>query len=465
MTERWQNQEEAFQFALERPSCMFDMEMGTGKTRTAIDVAFARLDVTKVLVVCPKAVISVWPKELAKHAGGRTYSCWTRDVKKTVAANSLSLDHFIGPRSKPGEVKFAIINYDTVWKSPIGDMILKCRFDMVILDESHRAKSAGSKVSKYLAMLGKRVKYKLCLSGTPMANSPLDVYGQFRFLDNTIFGTDHNRFLQEYAIMGGPEKRFVVGLKNQNKLSEKFRSITYSCKMADVANRLKLPESLPPVVLPITIPTKDMKTSKQLSKEFIAECGQGHVVVKNVLVKMLRLQQIAAGFCQVQDNPLEPMRIEELNTSKEDALVSILEDISPRLPVVVFCVFQHDLDVVHRSAEKAERGCDELSGRVNQLDKWQNSEGHVLAVQIQAGAEGVDMTKAHHAVYFSLPHSLAMYNQSKARLYRPGQSNPVSFIHLIAEGTVDEAMYASLERKKDVIEAVKDGSFDFGFMK
>ena len=58
-----------------------------------------------------------------------------------------------------------------------------------------------------------------------------------------------------------------------------------------------------------------------------------------------------------------------------------------------------------------------------------------------------------------------MYNQSKARLYRPGQSNPVSFIHLVAEGTVDEAMYASLERKKDVIEAVKDGSFDFGFMK
>ena len=157
MTERWQNQEEAFQFALEHPSCMFDMEMGTGKTRTAIDVAFARLDVTKVLVVCPKAVISVWPKELAKHAGDRTYSCWTRDVKKTVAANSLSLDQFATPRSKPGEVKFAIINYDTVWKAPIGDLILKCRFDMVILDESHRAKSAGSKVSKYLAMLGKKV--------------------------------------------------------------------------------------------------------------------------------------------------------------------------------------------------------------------------------------------------------------------------------------------------------------------
>lgn len=465
MNNRWQNQEEAFQFALGHPSCMLDMEMGTGKTRVAIDVAFSRLDVTKVLVVCPKAVIPVWPKELAKHSGGRVYSCWTRDTKKTVYENAMELNKFITPRCKPSEVKFAIINYDTVWKSQIGDLILKCRFDMVILDESHRAKSAGSKVSKYLAMLGKRVKYKLCLSGTPMANSPLDVYGQFRFLDNTIFGTNHNNFLQEYAIMGGPEKRFVVGLKNQKKLNEKFRSITYSCRMADVADKLKLPESLPPVCLPITIPTKDMKTSKQLSREFIAECGQGNVVVKNVLVKMLRLQQIAAGFCQVQDNPLEPARIEELNTSKEDALVSILEDISPRLPVVVFCVFQHDLYAVHRAAERVGRVSKELSGRVNTLEEWKLIEGGVLAVQIQAGAEGVDMTMAHHAVYFSLPHSLAMYNQSKARLYRPGQSHPVSFIHLIAQGTIDEAMYASLERKKDVVESVKDGSFDFGFIK
>lgn len=464
MSERWQNQEEAFQFALGHPSCMFDMEMGTGKTRTAIDVAYARKDVNRVLVVCPKAVLPVWGKELRKHSDGRDFRCWTRH-HGTVATNAESLKAYITPKSKPGETKFAVINYDTVWRNPIGDLILSAGFDMVILDESHRAKSAGSKVSKYLAMLGKRVKYKLCLSGTPMANSPLDVYGQFRFLDSTIFGTNHNNFLQEYAIMGGPEKRFIVGLKNQKKLREKFQSITYSCKMTEVAERLKLPESLPPIVLPVELPARDMRTSKELSKEFIAACGEGHVVVKNVLVKMLRLQQIAAGFCQVQDNPLEPVHIEELNTVKEDTLTDILQDISPSLPVVVFCVFQHDLDAVHRSAERAGRVSKELSGRVNTLEEWKFIEGGVLAVQIQAGAEGVDMTMAHHAVYFSLPHSLAMYNQSKARLYRPGQSHPVSFIHLIAQGTIDEAMYASLERKKDVVESVKDGSFDFGFIK
>jgi SNF2 family DNA or RNA helicase len=89
----------------------------------------------------------------------------------------------------------------------------------------------------------------------------------------------------------------------------------------------------------------------------------------------------------------------------------------------------------------------------------------VLAVQIQAGAEGVDMTQANHAIYFSLPHSLALYNQSRARLYRPGQTRPVSFMHIIAAGTVDEGVHRALERKEDIIEGIRAGTFDFGYMK
>ena len=98
------------------------------------------------------------------------------------------------------------------------------------------------------------------------------------------------------------------------------------------------------------------------------------------------------------------------------------------------------------------------------MEEWKNANGAVIGVQIQAGAEGVDMTKSSHAIYFSIPHSLAMYNQSKARLYRPGQTRPVSFCHLIAKGTIDEALYKSLLRKEDVIESIKAGTFDFGYL-
>lgn len=460
MSGRWPNQEEAVQFALSRPASMMDMEMGTGKTRVAIDTAFARDDVYRVLVVCPKAVVRVWRENLHKFAPDDRWQCW--DLQKgTIKAKADDLKKWF---KIPASKQFVIINYDSVWRKEMGELILRSGFQMVVLDESHRAKAAGSKVSKYLAMLGKRVHYRMCLSGTPMANSPLDVYGQYRFLDPTIFGTNHYLFLQEYAVMGGPDLKFIVGFKNQKRLNEKFDSIAYHCRMSEIADRIKLPDALPPTTLKVDLPAKDRKTMQDLNREFIAECGTGHVVVNNVLVKLLRLQQICSGFCFTKESVLDMGEVQELNTAKEDTLTDMLGDLGPKENVVVFCTFRHDLEAIHRAASRSGRDCFELSGSENTLEDWKKEDGAVIAVQVQAGSEGVDMTKANHAVYFSVPHSLAMYNQSKARLYRPGQNRPVSFCHIIAEDTVDEAMYESLIRKEDIIESIKNGTFDFGYM-
>ena len=462
--DRWENQEEAYQFAMSHPATMLNMDMGTGKTRVAIDVAMDRVDVTRILVVCPKAVLSVGPRELEKHSTKR-YQIYVRTGGK-VADEAKRVKEFLTPRPAPGVKRFVVINYDSVWRKELGDVISKANFDMVILDESHRAKAAGSKVSRFLALIGRRTRYKMCLSGTPMANSPLDIYGQYRFLDPAIFGTNHTNFLQEYAVMGGPERRFIVGFKNQKKLNEKFQSIAYSCSMKDVSQRLKLPESLPPTTREVTLPARDMRTMRDLSREFIAECSTGNMIVLNsVLTRALRMQQIAAGFCMTQDGPGMEPRCEELNTEKALSLRDYMEDIDPQERVVVFCQFTHDLGVVSGVAHNSDRAYFELSGRVNQLEEWKVTAGGVLAVQIQAGAEGVDMTCSNHAVYFTLPHSLALYDQSKARLYRPGQTRPVSFVHLIATGTIDELMYASLIRKRNFIDAIKEGTLDYGVLK
>lgn len=469
---RWPNQEEAVQFALSRSASMMDMEMGTGKTRVAIDTVFLRDDVHRVLVVCPKAVIKVWRENLLKFRDMEDWVCWdkqtgtvkakTEDLRTWFGVYVKEIEDRVGTRQK----QFVIINYDSVWRAPMGEFIYReAEFDMVILDESHRAKAAGSKVSKFLAMLGRRIKYRMCLSGTPMANSPLDVYGQYRFLDPTIFGTNHYLFLQQYAVMGGPDLKFIVGFKNQKELNRKFDSIAYHCKMSEVADRIKLPDALPPTCRRVQLPNKDMKTMKELAKEFVAECGTGHVVVTNVLVSLLRMQQICSGFCLTKESVFDQGETQELNTAKEDNLADMLEDLGPQESVVVFCQFRHDLEAIRRATLKNEREYFELSGTCNTLEDWKQCNGGVIGVQIQAGAEGVDMTKANHAIYFSIPHSLAMYNQSKARLYRPGQSRPVSFCHLVAEDTIDEALYNSLIRKEDIIESIKAGSFDFGYMR
>lgn len=478
---RWPAQEEALQFALERPACMLDMEMGCGKTRVAIDTIMVIPGVRCALVVCPKAVMGVWPRELAKYADPTEYVVFQRRAGETVRQTAARLwdvmTAYEDVKDVPGTPKklVLVVNYDSVWRKPLGDYLIKLadrhEIDMVILDESHRAKAAGSKVSKYLAMLGRRVPRRLCLSGTPMANSPLDVYGQYRFLDRSIFGTSHERFLQRYAVLGGPERKFIVGFKDQQDLMERFRSIAYTCHMSDVADRVKLPEALPPQVIGVELPKRDMATLRDLERDFVAECAGGFVTASNVLVKLLRMQQVCAGFCEVQEGPMGEGEAREVNHAKADALRSVLQDLDPAERVVVFCVFRHDLDEVRRVALLEGRPAFELSGREHTLEDWageggiHDGHGGVIAVQVQAGAEGVDMTCASHAVYFSLPHSLALYEQSRARLHRPGQSRPVSFLHLIAEGTVDEAMYGSLQRKRDVIDEIRAGTFDFGYMK
>lgn len=464
----WPAQEEAVEFALARPAAMLDMGMGCGKTRVAIEAIKAREDVRRVLVVCPKAVVPVWGRECAKYLDPGTYQVHERSASATVAktaeAARLVLDRDLGD-----VLELLVVNYDSVWRAPLGDLLCRAAdrgaLDMVVLDESHRAKSAGSKVSKYLAMLGRRVRYRLCLSGTPMANSPLDVYGQYRFLDRSIFGTNHERFLQAYAVMGGPDRNFIVGYKNQQDLMARFRSIAYTCSLEDVADRAKLPDALPDQVLPVGLPARDMRALQDLQRDFVAECGGGFATASNVLVRLLRMQQIASGFCEVQPGPGEAGELRELNSAKYDAALDWARDLPPGERLVVFCTFTHDLDMSRRLSEALRRPFFELSGREHRADEWRASEGGLLAVQIQAGAEGVDLTASSRALYWSLPHSLALYEQSRARIRRPGQSRPAQFVHLVAEETVDEGVYASLRAKRDVIDAVRDGSFDFGYMR
>ena len=460
---RWQNQEEALQFTLGHPFTMLNMDMGTGKTRVAIDSVFERADIHRVLIVCPKSVLvdKVWYTNLVKFHPVQDWVYCGLD-KGTAKAKAQALS------SWPDNDKvFVAVNYDSCWRAELGDALRRVGFDLIILDESHRAKSAGSKVSKFLYLLGKRTPYKMCLSGTPMANSPLDVYGQYRFLDPSIFGTRFDVFKDQYAVLAGPERRFVVGFKNLNELDAKFDSIAYTCKMVDIADRLKLPQVLPPTIRHVEIPAADRRTLDALERDFIAECGTGTVVVQNILGKILRQQQITSGFCTVVDGPGEEPREEQLNNAKGERLLEEFEDISPRAPVVVFCVFRHDLDIVAACAKKAKRDIFEVSGRVKQLDEWRAKAetGAVLAVQIQAGNEGIDLTLANHAIYFSLPHSLAQYEQSKARLYRPGQERPVNFVHYVVPDSIDALMYESLVRKRNLIDDIQNGQVDFGYLK
>jgi SNF2 family DNA or RNA helicase len=88
------------------------------------------------------------------------------------------------------------------------------------------------------------------------------------------------------------------------------------------------------------------------------------------------------------------------------------------------------------------------------LERWQAGDAVILGVQIQSGGVGIDLTRAAYAVYYSLGFSLGDYEQSLARLRRPGQTRCIRYYHLVAPGTVDQQVYAALKERRSVVEAV-----------
>ena len=124
---------------------------------------------------------------------------------------------------------------------------------------------------------------------------------------------------------------------------------------------------------------------------------------------------------------------------------------------MVFCWFRADLATVHEAARRAGRTSLELSGTRDELKQWQAGEANVLAVQIQAGGVGVDLTRACYSIYFSVGYKLGDYEQSLARIHRPGQTRTVFQIHLIVENTMDARVMKALEKRQDLVASILDG--------
>jgi SNF2 family DNA or RNA helicase len=180
----------------------------------------------------------------------------------------------------------------------------------------------------------------------------------------------------------------------------------------------------------------------------------GEVTADNVLVKILRCQQMTGGAL-----PLDDGTIEEIDTEKAKLLADELEDINPAEPVVVFCRFHHDLDNVSKVADQLGRRYGELSGRRSDAlaaDATLTEGVQVAGIQIQAGGTGVDFTRSAFGIYYSVGHSLGDYLQSRKRLHRPGQTRSTRFRHLVMEGTIDEDVYEALANRQKVTDRIAE---------
>lgn len=461
-TKPWSHQRQAFDFALPRRASLLGMDMGTGKSKVAIDLA-ANWLCKRALVLCPTSVRAVWRREIACHAP----EDWQAVIleEKSVSRKLVVAERAI-VSTRPIVV---VVNYESAWRNPLGSWLRNQGWNLIVLDESHRIKAHNSKVSKFCAELTDKGQRLLALTGTPMPHSQMDVFGQFRFLDSNVFrslDSDPNEFgcswwafRHKYGLRENPLiPQQVTSYINQEDLQSRVAPYMYQCRAEDV---LDLPEIIHHRRT-AKLSSKGMKHYREIEKHLITEVAEGRITtVANALVKFLRLQQATSGYVVEDHTGVET----EVDDTKRQLLKDLLRDLGEHEPVVVFCRFRHDLRAVERTVEElnrtegTRRRFGEISGQRKNLTEHATMPENVdvMAVQIQSGGLGIDLTRARYGVFYSLGFvSPGDYEQAMARLHRPGQIRTTHFYHLIVEGTVDEKIARALDQRTSAIDAVLD---------
>lgn len=450
----WLHQLQAYHFARPKRAAMLALDMGTGKTKVTLDL-IQNSDDREVLVVCPKSVVNVWPKEVRKHMLDAAEWDVLPLAKGTLAKRTKALLAAVEKARKLRRRLMVVVNYEAVWREPLIGVLKGLGWDRIVADESHRIKAPNGSQSRAMATLGARAARRLALTGTPMPHSPLDIYGQYRFLDPTIFGTSFARFRNTYANMGGYGGHQVMSFRNQEEMNRRVYSIAHRVMARDVLD-----------LIPPQHETRYFEMNKEsrgayedLRDDYMTflEGREEPVTASNALVRLLRMQQLTGGFLP------DVGGARRIDTGKVELLDDLLEDLPVGEPVVVFCRFVADLDAIEELAAKRKLRYGELSGRRRDAlnEDAELAEGVQLAgVQMASGGVGIDLTRARYCVYYSLGFSLGEYEQSLARVQRPGQTRRVTYYHLLAERSVDDKVYATLEARKNVVEALLEGDFE-----
>lgn len=453
----FEHQKKAFAIGTTIPYAGLLMEQGCGKSMTSVAIAghrFLHDGLKRVLVIAPTSVVPVWPREFNDYAD---FPFAVRALTGTSKDKSKQLETW---KPDPSVLQVAVVNYEATWR--MEEALAKwIKGGMIICDESQRIKTPNATQSKCIHKLGKLARFRLILTGTPVSNTPLDFFSQYKFLDESIFGSSFTRFRSRYALMGGFENKQVVAYRNMDELVRKAHSIAFRVSKAEA---LDLPsETTQPLF--VELDKKTRAFYNELKKEAIAELQTGETITAQVvLTKLLRLAQIAGGFVTDEDK-----RVHQVGREKLQAFEETLDDLmAAGKKVVVFARFIPEIEAINKILEQKGIDYGFITGAVSQTErgevvkKFQTDPNcRVFVAQIQTAGLGITLTAADTAIFFSMDFSLANHEQAKARIHRIGQKNNVTYIYLLARDTVDEKVFDALKAKKNVADSVVDNWRDF----
>ena len=434
-------QKMAIQKVIDTPRVGLFLDMGLGKTvitLTAIDqLMYWDFEIEKVLVIAPLRVAE---------------DTWSRECQKWEHLKHIKIVKVLGKESqrekaicKKGDI-YIINRENIVWLVEYLKQIgKKWFFDMTVIDELSSFKSPKSqrfKALKKYIMLSKRV---VGLTGTPAPNGFMDLWSQLYLIDGgERLGKTLTYYREKYFM---PNQRNATTIFNytvkkgaENAIKQQISDICMSMQANDW---LDLPQRMD-LLQAVQFSELERKRYEKFEKDSYLQFLNEEITANSAAALTNKLLQYCNGAVYTQDGG----RV-EVNRKKLERLEEIVDTANGQ-PILCFYNFRFDCDSIIKKFPFAVK----LEGE-NDIKNWNDGNIPLLLVHPKSAGHGLNLQQGGNIiVWFGLNWSLELYQQANARLHRQGQQKAVIIHHLIVEGTIEERVFQSLQKKENVQEGL-----------
>jgi SNF2 family DNA or RNA helicase len=438
------------------------MEMGTGKSKVAIDTIgalYKAKQINAALILAPKGVYDNWVQgEIPTHLPDdikRNVVRWTPSTSKTFqeSMKALVYDAFDG-------IKIFVMNIEAL-STPRGTQVAyaflcKNPANIMVVDESTTIKNRKATRTKNILMLAKDAKYKRILTGSPVTKSPMDLFSQCSFLSPDALGfNSYYSFQNRYALvqkrtMGSRAFQEIVGYRRLDELNLKLDSFSNRILKEHC---LDLPDKMY-IRRDVALTDEQKRVYTQMKKLALAKLENGELATtSSVLTQIMRLQQICCGFLQPDEG-----EIELLDNNRLKELLEITDELQGK--AIIWATYTHDIQQVSSAlrdrfgpeAVATYYGATPQDERQEIVNKFQDKDSPLrfFVGQPRTGGYGITLTAANTMIYYSNSYDLEIRLQSEDRAHRIGQENKVTYIDLVSPNTIDEKILKALRGKIDL---------------
>ena len=464
LVEPWKHQLEAIERAKDMPGYALFFEMGAGKSGTAVNILRHKFmkhgRILRTLVLCPPAVRTNWKREFAMHAAKKVADSVVvlegSGKKRCEVLEKHGFDQVFGPLPKD---KIFVTNYESLGMKDLWKLLKDWAPEAIIYDESQRCKNYKAKRTKLAIEIADQARYKYILSGTPILNTPMDIWSQYRILDGgETFDRNFFAFRAKYFVdqnAGMPSAKYFPAWRPAPGLADVFNDKIYA-KASRVLKKDCM--DLPPIVrkrYEIDMVPDQEKLYKDMAKSYVAYLNDKACVASIALTKGLRLQQIASGYFRDDQE-----KDHEFKTNPRlVTLMDILADVTPDHKVIVWASFKKNYQQIFDALKAKGLEATSLVGgmkdneRQESIDKFQTDpKCRIMVSNAASGGVGINLTAASYMIYYSRSFNLEHDLQSEARCHRGGSERHESItrIDLVTKDSIDDIVLTALARKENL---------------